>query len=160
MSTHNICFCGEIRKILCGHPLLSRAMPLSENILQWTLRIIASHPRFLKMDSEDSFQWTLWQPTVQGCLFVLRFYGPVNLMGSCEAQSVYLTTHLLGRLGPLWLTSIVHILSPETDKCPSWISGRSKVAQATCDSVFTGQLVDIQGPKPFRLIVMYRQYCG
>ena len=22
MSTHNICFCGEIRKILCGYPLL------------------------------------------------------------------------------------------------------------------------------------------
>ena len=26
------------------------------------------------------------------CLFVLRFYGPVNPMGSCRAQSVYLTT--------------------------------------------------------------------
>ena len=34
-------------------------------------------------------------------LFVLRFYGPVNPMGSCRAQSVYLTTHLLGRLSPL-----------------------------------------------------------
>ena len=35
------------------------------------------------------------------CLFVLRFYGPVNPMGSCQARSVYLTTHLLGRLSPL-----------------------------------------------------------
>ena len=26
MSTHNICFGGEIRKILCGYPLLSVAM--------------------------------------------------------------------------------------------------------------------------------------
>ena len=26
MSTHNICFRGEIRKILCGYPLLSLAM--------------------------------------------------------------------------------------------------------------------------------------
>ena len=26
MSTHNICFCGEIRKILFGYPLLSVAM--------------------------------------------------------------------------------------------------------------------------------------
>ena len=26
MSTHNICFCWEIRKILCGYPLLSVAM--------------------------------------------------------------------------------------------------------------------------------------
>ena len=34
------------------------------------------------------------------CLFVLRFYGPVNPMGSCRARSVYLTTRLLGRLSP------------------------------------------------------------
>ena len=26
MSTHNICFCREIRKIICGYPLLSVAM--------------------------------------------------------------------------------------------------------------------------------------
>ena len=34
------------------------------------------------------------------CLFVLRFYGPVNPVGSCRARSVYLTTRLLGRLSP------------------------------------------------------------
>ena len=36
------------------------------------------------------------------CCFVvvLRFYGPVNPMGSCRARSVYLTTRLLGRLSP------------------------------------------------------------
>ena len=33
-------------------------------------------------------------------LFVLRFYGPVNSMGSCRARSVCLTTHFLGRLSP------------------------------------------------------------
>ena len=33
-------------------------------------------------------------------VFVLRFYGPVNPMGSCRARSVYLTTRLLGRLSP------------------------------------------------------------
>ena len=36
-----------------------------------------------------------------GALFVLRFYGPVNPVGSCRARSVYLTTRLLGRLSPL-----------------------------------------------------------
>ena len=35
------------------------------------------------------------------CLFVLRFYGPVNPMGSYRARSVYLTTLLLDRLSPL-----------------------------------------------------------
>ena len=34
-------------------------------------------------------------------VFVLRFYNPVNPVGSCRARSVYLTTHLLGRLSPL-----------------------------------------------------------
>ena len=34
-------------------------------------------------------------------LFVLRFYGPVNPMGSSRARSVYLTTRLMGRLSPL-----------------------------------------------------------
>ena len=33
--------------------------------------------------------------------FVLRFYGPVNPMGSCRVRSVYLITRLLGRLSPL-----------------------------------------------------------
>ena len=41
----------------------------------------------------------LFQVTVS--LFVLRFYGPVNPIGSCRARSVYLTTCLLGRLSPL-----------------------------------------------------------
>ena len=53
------------------------------------------------------------------CLFVLRFYGPVNPVGSCRARSVYLTTRLLGRQSSKRLTSIVHILSPETDNCHS-----------------------------------------
>ena len=39
--------------------------------------------------------------TPEVCLFVLRFYGPVNPMGSCRARSVYLTTRLLDRLSPL-----------------------------------------------------------
>ena len=34
-------------------------------------------------------------------LFVLRFYGPVNPMGSCRVRSVYLTTRLVGSLSPL-----------------------------------------------------------
>ena len=39
----------------------------------------------------------------QTCLFVLRFYDPVNPMRSCRARSVYmyLTTRLQGRLSPL-----------------------------------------------------------
>ena len=32
MSTHNICFRGEIRKILCGYPLLSVAMVQADRI--------------------------------------------------------------------------------------------------------------------------------
>ena len=35
------------------------------------------------------------------CLFVLRFYSPVNPMGSCHAWSICLTILLLDRLSPL-----------------------------------------------------------
>ena len=45
------------------------------------------------------YQDHLW--TNQSSLFVLRFYGPVNPVGSCRARSVYLTTRLLDRLSPL-----------------------------------------------------------
>ena len=58
-------------------------------------------------------------------LFVLRFYDPVNPVGSCWAWSVYLNTLLLGRHSPL--TSTVHILLPETDNCPSWIKERERM---------------------------------
>ena len=34
-------------------------------------------------------------------LFVLRFYGPVNPMGSCRARSVRVNTPLLDKLSPL-----------------------------------------------------------
>ena len=55
------------------------------------IEMISALPSFLTS--------TLWWIPV--CLFVLRFYGPVNPMGSCRARSVYLTTRLLGRLSPL-----------------------------------------------------------
>ena len=53
------------------------------------------------------------------CLFVLRFYSPVNPMGLCRVWSVYLITFTGQAKSSKRLTSIVHILSPETDNCPS-----------------------------------------
>ena len=58
---------------------------------------------------------------------MLRFYSTVNTIGSCKAWSVYLTT-LTGQVqSSKRLTSIVHILSPKTDNCPSWTSGRERM---------------------------------
>ena len=37
---------------------------------------------------------------IEDCCCV-EVYGPVNPMGSCRVQPVYLTTRLLGRLSPL-----------------------------------------------------------
>ena len=45
--------------------------------------------------------------TPQFVLFVLRFYDSVNPMGSCQAQSVYLTTLLLGRFSCLSSSSVL-----------------------------------------------------
>ena len=72
MSTHNICFRREIRKILCGYPLLSVAVNLPfDNCpakIQVSLCIhsvrseaslgtwIASDAKFFHGDNEDSDQ--------------------------------------------------------------------------------------------------------
>ena len=48
-------------------------------------------------------------------------------MVSYRARSVYLTTLFLGSLSLKRLTSILHILSPETDNCPTWISRRERM---------------------------------
>ena len=50
-----------------------------------------------------------YKPVLKLCCYFLHMvllifvevYGPVNPMGSCQALSVYLTQHLLGRLSPL-----------------------------------------------------------
>ena len=53
-------------------------------------------------DDCHSGHWILEQNDFgNSFVFVLRFYGPANPMGSCRARSVYLTTLLLGRLSPL-----------------------------------------------------------
>ena len=54
--------------------------------------------QFAKKKKKKSFQDTYHHFII---LFVLRFYGPVNPMGSCQARSVYLTTRFLGKLSPL-----------------------------------------------------------
>ena len=59
------------------------------------------------------------------CVEVLRPSQPNGVMSS----AVSLPNHTF--TGQAWsskrLTSIVHILSPETDNCPSWISGRERM---------------------------------
>ena len=59
------------------------------------------------------------------CVEVLRPSQPNGVMSS----GVSLPNHTFtGRaLSSKRLTSIVHILSPETDNCPSWISGRERM---------------------------------
>ena len=78
MRTHNICLYKKVNKMYTGCNL--KTMEFHECALIRVCAVIRSN-------------------TV--CLFVLRFYGPVNPMGSCQARSVYLTTRLLGRLNPL-----------------------------------------------------------
>ena len=121
MSTTYICFCGRIRKI-CGYPLLSASLSGSVGCaVQLEIRRLQVPPRsrqhsFVETDHEIFSTVILSLPLIQERQlsvsgkrmftilvnrFVLRFYGPVNPMGSCRVRSVYLTTRLLGRLSPL-----------------------------------------------------------
>ena len=72
------------------------------------------------------FDWNFYPWML--CLFVLRFYGPFNPNG-VMSSAVSLPNHMFtGQAkSSKQLTSIVHILSPETDNCPSWISGRERM---------------------------------
>ena len=59
------------------------------------------------------------------CVEVLRPSQPNGVMSS--AVSLPNHTFTGQALSSKRLTSIVHILSPETDNCPSWISGRKRM---------------------------------
>ena len=58
------------------------------------------------------------------CVEVLRPSQPNGVMSS----AVSLPNHTFtGQASSKYLTSIVHSLPPETDNCPSWISGRERM---------------------------------
>ena len=56
------------------------------------------------------------------------FYGPSTHFRSFRAQSVNLATLFLGKPPRQFYQYLVHILSPVTDNCSSWISGRGRMA--------------------------------
>ena len=56
------------------------------------------------------------------------FCGPSTHFRSVRARSVTLTTLFLGKPPMAVYQYLVHILSPVTDNCSSWISGRGRMA--------------------------------
>ena len=62
---------------------------------------ILGHLPFMYLFFIALYKNILWKLILPKVLLVLRFYNPVNQMGSCRAWSTYLTTRLLGRLSPL-----------------------------------------------------------
>ena len=71
----------------------------------------------------------MWKVGPNWCVFdcveVLRPSQPNGVMST----AISLPNHTFTKQASSskWLTSIVHILSPETDNCPSWISGRERM---------------------------------
>ena len=59
IRSNTICFCGEIRKILCGHPLLPGAVVLSQGLVALDKR---RHPNY--------YFWR-WRGRGEGCWFTL-----------------------------------------------------------------------------------------
>ena len=86
MSTHNICFRREIRKILCGYPLLSVAMLRNISVLSgWKKKSHiwsywrAHHPNMV--DIREAFSW-------QNSFLQLRF----SLSWTSISKNVKVTT--------------------------------------------------------------------
>ena len=69
---------------------------------------------------------SLWF-SIDEVLFVLWFYGLVNPIGSCRAQSVYLITLLLGRLSPLSGQPVLCNSFARNWHLPFLISGRERM---------------------------------
>ena len=62
---------------------------------------------------------------------MLEFYSPVNTIKVMLSQSVYLTTHFLGRLSPLSSKPVLgHILLPGTNNYSYWTSRRERMTRA------------------------------
>ena len=76
MSTHNICFCGEIRKLLCGYPLLSVAMHPQEHHTQ-ALDVKLSQPSWHSCKHHDLY--------CRGC-GTLAFVGQVTIRSLSGAE--------------------------------------------------------------------------
>ena len=74
---------------------------------------------------------------------VLQSFQSIWVMLS---RSVYLTTLSLNRLISLSSQPVlVHIHSPETDNCPSWISGRERMTKENMIHLHQRKLPDLAG---------------
>ena len=82
--------------------MMAKQMSLIKNIDIGYFALKSKESLVITRKFENIFNLVLFHTSViiVIVLFVLRFYGPVNPVGSCRARSVYLTTRLLGRLSP------------------------------------------------------------
>ena len=91
------------------------------------------------------------------CVEILRPIQPNGVMSS----AVSLLSHTFtGQVkSSERLTSIVHTLSPETDKCPSWISGRERMIEENISwSISTKECCRPGGGRTRNLLVISRMH--
>ena len=74
MSTHNICIRREIRKILCGYPLISVAMP--QHIFSW--RAKENTPTFSLLEKCIFFGATAYSLLLK--LSFIKYIESIQLM--------------------------------------------------------------------------------
>ena len=94
--------------------------PLILQLLQAQQDLALLYAKVAGSPSTGSYPAPSPSPTTQGFMSQATIIVMLKL-------SVNLTTLFLDRL-PKWLTSTVHIFSPVTDNCPTWISGRDRMA--------------------------------
>ena len=83
MSTHNICFHGEIRKILCGYPLLSVTMLIYSFCFVFNV-ILYKHPaKALLMSIHNLFPWRNNKKNLSGHPFLYSSVLSNMYYGKC-----------------------------------------------------------------------------
>ena len=69
MSTHNICFRGEIRKILCRYPLLSVAMIFTSHL---RMLLIFGYPQNCPVKTDQTAWMRRLILVIAGCTYSLE----------------------------------------------------------------------------------------
>ena len=121
------CILQHLIKVYCDcHSLLYGTLGINESTCQ------SSNLITIIMKSFDialsSFKWMLiWVTHIWTIVFVevLRPNQPNRVMSSMDSLPNHTFTGQA--YSSKRFTSIVHILSPETDNCPSWISRRERM---------------------------------
>ena len=87
MSTHNVCFRGEIRKILCGYPLLSVAMVAKPKIYRLYRKMTIIQTKMYKLYRKMTIYGHFSILSIHFCLDQIHNYTHIPPPQDCTLEN-------------------------------------------------------------------------